>query len=89
ITNTDYIAVWAICRPLITGIAMSILKLFKKVWTFQLVTELEIYKNLGCFPSSNRKIKLEAIKEHYEVYPVKTMCRMLDVNTGTFYNHLN
>jgi len=34
ITNKDYIAVWAICRPLITGIAMSILKLFKKVWTF-------------------------------------------------------
>lgn len=54
----------------------------------RLVIELEIYKNLGCLPTSCRKIKLEAIKEHYEVYPVKTMCRILNVNVGTFYNHL-
>src|SRR5690554_6522198 len=54
----------------------------------RLVIELEIYKNLGCLPTSCRRIKLEAIKEHYEVYPVKTMCRILNVNTGTFYNHL-
>ena len=54
----------------------------------KLVIELDIYKNLRCLPTSCRKIKLEAIKEHYEVYPVKTMCRILNVNVGTFYNHL-
>ncbi|MCK9330742.1 MAG: IS3 family transposase [Candidatus Cloacimonetes bacterium] len=54
----------------------------------KLVIELEIYKNLSCLPTSCRKTKLEAIKEHYEVYPVKTMCSILNVNVGTFYNHL-
>lgn len=54
----------------------------------RLVIELEIYKNLGCLPTSCKNIKLEAIKEHYEVYPIKTMCRILNVNVGIFYNHL-
>lgn len=51
--------------------------------------ELEIYKNLNCLPSSPRLDKLDAIKKFYNIYPVKTMCRILDVNVGTFYNHLN
>lgn len=50
--------------------------------------QLEIYKSLNCLPSMDRITKLNAIKEHYEEYPVKTMCRILNVNAGTFYNHL-
>jgi len=51
--------------------------------------ELEIYKNLECLPSSKRIDKLNAIEKYYNIYPVKTMCRILDVSVGTFYNHLN
>ncbi|HHT55265.1 MAG TPA: IS3 family transposase [Acholeplasma sp.] len=51
--------------------------------------ELEIYKSLECLPSSPRLVKLNAIEKYYNIYPVKTMCRILDVNVGTFYNHLN
>ena len=51
--------------------------------------ELEIYKNLECLPSSPRIVKLNAIEKYYNIYPVKTMCRILDVSVGTFYNHLN
>ncbi len=51
--------------------------------------ELEIYKNLNCLPSSPRLDKLNAIEKFYDIYPTRTMCRLLDVNVGTFYNHLN
>lgn len=51
--------------------------------------ELEIFKNLNCLPSTPRIDKLNAIEKFYNVYPVKTMYRLLDVNVGTFYNHLN
>ncbi len=51
--------------------------------------ELEIYKSLECLPSSPRHVKLNAIEKYYNIYPVKTMCRILDVSVGTFYNHLN
>lgn len=51
--------------------------------------ELEIYKNLNCLPSSSRLDKMNAIERFYKIYPVRTMCRVLDVNVGTFYNHMN
>ncbi|MDY0115590.1 MAG: hypothetical protein RBS76_03720, partial [Acholeplasmatales bacterium] len=40
--------------------------------------ELEIYKNLECLPSSKRIEKLNAIEKYYNIYPVKTICRILD-----------
>ena len=51
--------------------------------------ELEIYKNLNCLPSSSRLDKMNAIEKFYKIYPVRTMCRILGVNVGTFYNHMN
>lgn len=51
--------------------------------------ELEIYKNLNCLPSSSRLDKMNAIEKFYKIYPARTMCRVLDVNIGTFYNHMN
>ncbi len=51
--------------------------------------ELEIYKNLNCLPSSSRIDKMNAIEKFYKIYPVRTMCRVFDVNVGTFYNHMN
>lgn len=51
--------------------------------------ELEIYKNLNCLPSSSRLDKMNAIEKFYKIYPARTMCRALDVNVGTFYNHMN
>ncbi|HOF43223.1 MAG TPA: IS3 family transposase [Bacilli bacterium] len=51
--------------------------------------ELEIYKNLNCLPSSSRIDKMNAIEQFYKIYPVRTMCRVLDINVGTFYNHMN
>lgn len=63
------------------------LKLLKKYEQTKL--ELEIFKNLNCLPSTPRIDKLNAIEKFYSVYPVKTMCRLLDVKVGTFYNHLN
>jgi len=63
------------------------LKLLKEFEQTKL--ELEIFKNLNCLPSTSRIDKLNAIERFYNIYPVKTMCRLLDVNVGTFYNHLN
>jgi putative transposase len=51
--------------------------------------ELEIYKNLNCLPSSSRLDKMNAIEKFYKIYPARTMCRVLDINVGTFYNHMN
>src|SRR5690554_3578439 len=63
------------------------LKLLKEYEQTKL--ELEIFKNLNCLPSSPRLDKLNAIEKFYDVYPTRTMCRLLDVNFGTFYNHLS
>ena len=63
------------------------LKLIKEYEQTKL--QLEIFKNLNCLPSSPRLDKLNAIEKFYDIYPTRTMCRLLDVNVGTFYNHLN
>ncbi len=68
----------------LTNKHLKILKEFEKT-----KLELEIYKSLNCLPSASRIDKLNAIENFYETYPVRAMCRVLDVNVGTFYNHLN
>ena len=41
--------------------------------------ELEIYQKLNCLPSMDRITKLNAIEEHQDIFPLKTMCRILNV----------
>ena len=49
--------------------------------------ELEILKEAQCFETAPRKDKLEAIERLFGKYQVKTMCRVLKVDTATFYNY--
>lgn len=49
--------------------------------------EIEILLNLHCFPDATTKAKQEAISKFVGKYPVKTMCRILNIPTGTFYNY--
>ncbi|MDY0139351.1 MAG: IS3 family transposase [Candidatus Izemoplasmatales bacterium] len=82
-------------RPTRLEIEYDDLKSLRKKYSFlckeheKMKIELEIYKSLECLPSSPRHVKLNAIEKYYNIYPVKTMCRILDVSVGTFYNHLN
>lgn len=48
--------------------------------------ELEILEKLHCFKDSTTKEKEIAISKFVGVYPIKTMCRVLDLPKGTFYN---
>lgn len=48
--------------------------------------ELEILEKLRCFKDSTTKEKEIAISKFVGVYPIKTMCRVLDLPKGTFYN---
>lgn len=48
--------------------------------------ELEIYEKLHCFKDSKTKDKELAISRFIGVYPVKVMCRLLNIPTGTMYN---
>lgn len=49
--------------------------------------ELEILKEAQCFDTAPRKVKLEAIERLFGKYQVKMMCRVLKVDTATFYNY--
>jgi len=49
--------------------------------------ELEIYESLHCFKDAATKDKQIAISKFVGVYPIKTMCRLLDLPKGTFYNY--
>ena len=49
--------------------------------------EIEIYENLHCFKDATTKEKEIAISKYVGVYPIKTMCRVLDISKGTFYNY--
>jgi len=51
------------------------------------VRELEIMERTHCFKDSPRKQKLEAVENLFGEYPVKEICRVIDLPTGTFYNH--
>ena len=48
--------------------------------------ELEILEKLHCFKDSTTKEKEIAISKFVGVYPIKIMCRVLDLPKGTFYN---
>ena len=50
--------------------------------------ELEIYQKLNCLPSMDRITKLNAIEEHQDIFPLKTMCRILNVDSSTALNHI-
>ena len=49
--------------------------------------KLEIYENLHCFKDASIHDKEVAIAKHLGQYPIKTMCKILDLPTGTFYNY--
>ena len=49
--------------------------------------ELEIIKLSHCFEDSPRKQKEEAIERLVDKFPIKEMCRVLDLPVGTFYNY--
>lgn len=49
--------------------------------------ELEIFQELHCFKDATAKEKEIAISKLVDKYPIKTMCRLLDIPTGTFYNY--
>lgn len=49
--------------------------------------ELKIYQDLHCFKDATTKEKEITISKLVGVYPIKTMCRLLDLPTGTFYNY--
>lgn len=48
--------------------------------------ELEILEKLHCFKDVSIKEKEIAISKFVGVYPIKTMCSVLDLPKGTFYN---
>ena len=50
--------------------------------------ELEIYQKLNCLPTMDRITKLNAIEEHQDIFPLKTMCRILNVDSSTALNHI-
>lgn len=49
--------------------------------------ELSVIKDSNCLPSFERFDKLKALSNIYGKYPTKTMCKILNVNHSTFYNH--
>ena len=49
--------------------------------------KLEILKLSHCFADSPRKQKEEAIEKLMDKFPVKEMCWVLNLPTGTFYNY--
>lgn len=50
--------------------------------------ELQIYKDLHCFTDSSTKEKEIAISKFVDKYPIKPMCRVLEIPKGTVYNYL-
>ncbi len=55
---------------------------YKKV-----ITELEILKVINAHSNLDTDKKMTIISNLYGVFPVKTMCRLMDVNHSTFYNY--
>lgn len=50
--------------------------------------ELEMYENLHCFKDATTKEKEIAISKFVGKYPIKAMCRLLEISKGTVYNYL-
>ena len=44
---------------------------------------------MDCTVHSPLKIRLLALEELYGQYKVSVLCEALDVDRGTFYNHIN
>lgn len=53
----------------------------------QKTLELKIFQDLHCFKDASTKEKEIAISKFVGVYPIKTMCRLLEIPKGTFYNY--
>lgn len=51
------------------------------------ILEFKIYQELHCFKDATIREKEQAIDKLVGKYPIKTMCRLLDLPTGTFYNY--
>lgn len=49
--------------------------------------KLEIFEKLHCFKDSSTIEKQKAISKFYNIYPMKLMCNLLDISTGTVYNY--
>ena len=50
--------------------------------------KLDILLMSNCLPSFSLSKKLECLERIKGNFPVKTMCKVLNVNHGTFYNHI-
>lgn len=50
--------------------------------------ELTIYKELNCLPTMERIDRLDAIEKHADTFPIKTMCRILNIDSSTALNHI-
>ncbi len=50
--------------------------------------ELEIIKLSNCLPSSPIRQKEEAIEKLIGIFPIKIMCRVLQLPSATFFNYL-
>ena len=48
----------------------------------------EVLKSVNCTPNSPLKTKLYELEKSYGKYSVHVLCESLDVNRGTFYNHI-
>ena len=48
----------------------------------------EVLKSVNCTPNSPLKTKLYELEKLYGKYSVHVLCEALDVNRGTFYNHI-
>ncbi len=53
----------------------------------KLKLEFEIYEKLHCFKDSTNIEKEVAISKFIGKYPIKAMCRVLNIPTGTLYNY--
>ncbi|MBQ9790699.1 MAG: IS3 family transposase [Clostridia bacterium] len=54
----------------------------------RLSLELQIFKDLHCFTDATTKEKETAISKFVGKYPIKAMCRLLEIPKGTVYNYL-
>ena len=50
--------------------------------------QIDIFKDVFDLLDIERKKKLEMAKELYDKYPVKTICKLIDLDHATFYNYL-
>lgn len=50
--------------------------------------ELTIYKELNCLPTMKRIDRLDAIEKYADTFPIKTMCRLLNIDSSTALNHI-